>query len=226
MQISDILKHDNEPLITYMEETRLSEEQMMKYGYLLYHGIRFDDINRFESILQTRKILCGSKVKDSFISYDGTIKELHLSSYDYENCNRGKYVSVAYFEDDLEFYHFIRRNIFFAIKGSIKAYKTTYMPYEDFVELCKSKVEYKNLYSYAYNEYMVKDEISFDDILYIGIDPSCYARITDETISKVIELMKAYDIDIPFINVHTNEVLYCKNNNEEINNTLKRIMVL
>ena len=48
----------------------------------------------------------------------------------------------------------------------------------------------------------------------------------DGTISKVIELMKVYDIDIPFINVRTNEVLYCKNCNEEINNTLKRIMVL
>ena len=145
----------------YSASLRLSNEEIDKYGIYLYHGIRFDTINRLESIFQTGYILPGNKVKDKFISHDGSIKYLYISC-DFENCNMGKYVSVMPYEDDLEFDVFVRENLFFAIKGSIEAIETTHVSYDEYCNLKKGN----GYYSYAHDEYFVEEGISLDDVVY------------------------------------------------------------
>ena len=203
------LEYESIKLETYIDSIGLTKEEALRLGIKLYHGIRFDAINRLESILKTGSILCGNKVSSSYKSYDGSIKYLYIDSFDIENCNMGKYISVMPDNDDLEFDTFVRKNIFVAIKGIIEAYKTIHLSYDDYCELKKSGINYKNLYSYAFDEYLVKDEISLDDVIYIGIDSRYYSGDYKETINKVKELLKAYEIRIPFIDKHTNSVLFC-----------------
>lgn len=50
----------------------------------------------------------------------------------------GKYVSVMPYEDDLEFKLFVRENLFFAIKGTIKAFETTHVSYDEY---CDKKIK-------------------------------------------------------------------------------------
>ena len=205
-------EYENMPLKTYIESIGLSKEYASRLDVMLYHGIRFDAINRLESIFQTGSILCGNRVNRSFKSYDGTTKYLNISLDNDENCNMGKYISVMPYEDGLEFDTFIRQNIFFAIKGTIDAYKTIHLSYDDYCKLRQSKKNYNNLYSYAFDEYFVKSEIHLDDVLYIGIDSCYYLGDYDKTVSNVKELMKVYEITIPFIDIHTNNELFCYNN--------------
>ena len=183
----------------------LSNEQIERYGICLYHGIRFDAINRLESIFQTGFILPGEKVKRKFTSYDGTEKYLYINDDSDENCNKGKYVSVMPDEDEREFKTFVREHLFFAIKGTIKAFETKHVSYYEYLEL-KDKDD--NYYSYAFNEYFVEDGISLKDVVYIGIDPRCYRDNYDETVEEVIKLMKHYKIDIPFIETRSNYELF------------------
>jgi len=173
----------------------------------LYHGIRFDAINRLESIFKTGFILPGNKINDKFISYDGTTKYLYINIDSDENCNRGKYVSVMPYEDDLEFDVFIRKNIFFAIKGSIKAHKTKYISYDEYCEQ-KNKNESGIYYSYAHHEYFVENGISLDDIVYIGIDPISFQGDYKKTVDEIIKLINFYKINIPLIDENTNSEIY------------------
>ena len=211
-----VAEYENVPLNTYIDSIGLSKDDASRLGIMLYHGIRFDAINRLESIFLTGSILCGNRVSSSYKSYDGTTKYLYIDSDSVENCNMGKYISVMPYEDDLEFNTFVRQNIFFAIKSTIEAYKTIHLSYDDYCELRQSDINYKNLYSYAFNEYLVKDEISLDDVLYIGIDSRYYLGDYDKTVSKVKELMRVYEITIPFMDIHTNNELFSYNNDKKM----------
>ena len=101
-------EYEKIPLKTYMDSIGISTEFASRLGIMLYHGIRFDAINRLESIFRTGSILCGNRVSSSYKSYDGTTKYLYINSDSDENCNMGKYISVMPYEEDLEFDTFIR----------------------------------------------------------------------------------------------------------------------
>ena len=198
---------------TFSDSIRLSNDEIERYGIYLYHGIRFDIINRLESIFQTGYILPSNKVKGKFTSYDGTVKYLYINNDGDENCNMGKYISVMPYEDDLEFNVFVKENLFFAIKGSIEAIKTTHVSYDEY---CDIKNKCDNYYSYAFNEYFVENEISLDDVIYIGIDSSCFNGNYDKIVDDVINLINVYKIDKPFIDERTNSEIYRLNSNQLI----------
>ncbi len=201
---------------TFLDLLGLSDDVIEKRCICLYHGIRFDAINRLESIFQTGYILPSNKVKREFVSYDGTVKYLYISNSN-ENCNMGKYVSVMPYVDHLEFEVFVRENLLFAIKGTIKAFKTTHVSYDDYCDI-KNKKECDDYYSYAFNEYFVENSISLDDVIYIGIDPRYFNGNYDKTVEDVINLINVYEIDIPFIDVRTNSEIYRLNSKQLIKN--------
>ena len=185
-----------------------SNENIKRCSFLLFHGIRFDFINRLESIFQTGYILPSNEVKRSFKSYDGTDKYLYINNDSDENCNMGKYVSLMPYVDDLEFCVFVRENIFFAINGLIPTIKTTHVSYDDYCDL-KNTEDNGKYYSYAFNEYFALSKISLKDVVYIGID-SCYFKGNYEsTVEEVINLINAYNIEIPFIDERTYNEIYC-----------------
>ncbi len=199
----------------FSDSSDLSDDVIEKHGICLYHGIRFDTINRLESIFQTGYILPSDKVKREFVSYDGTVKYLYISNDSEENCNMGKYVSVMPFEDDLEFNVFVRENLFFAIKGSIKVIETTHVSYDEYCDI-KNKDKCDNYYSYAFNEYFVEKGISLDDVIYIGIDSSYFNGDYDKTVEDVINLINVYKINIPFVDERTNNEIYRLNTKKTI----------
>lgn len=186
------------------------------YYVYLFHGIKNQPITRIESIFQDKAILCGKKIKTSITSYDGTIKNLEKCWDSDENCNMGEYISVTSFADyeDLlkspynSYASFIQKNIFFIIKGTVPAIETCYLSFEDYNTLIQSGYKYSKFYSYASEEYFVKDSISLDDIVAIGIDSNHFLIELKETISQIKRLMEEYKIDIPFIDIATGEVLY------------------
>ena len=192
---------------TFKEELSLTDEDINEYDISLYHGIRFDAINRLESIFQTGFILPSNKVNRKFVSFDGTVKYLYINDDIDENCNRGKYISVLPFDDDLEYHVFILQNIFFAIKASVDAYKTKHVSYDEYLDI-ENKDNSEVLYSYAFNEYLVDNDISLDNINYIGIDSRYFNGNYEETVESVINLMKVYKIKFPFIDVRTNSVIF------------------
>ena len=182
-----------------------------------YHGIRFDAINRLESIFQTGYILPGNKVKSTFKSYDGKDKFIYMSSNYSDNCNMGKYISVMQYEDDLEFEVFIKENLFFAIKDTIKTIKTKHISYDDYCNI-KEEDRLNNYYSYAFDEYFVDNKISLDDIIYIGIDSKYYNGNYNKTVEDVNNLIEYYKIDIPFKDVRTNTIINKQENKKLIKN--------
>lgn len=218
-----LARYEKMSLKTYIDYIGLSKDDASRLGIMLYHGIRFDAINRLESIFQTGSILCGNRISSSYKSYDGSRKYLYISSDSDENCNMGRYISVMPYEDSLEFDTFVRQNIFFAIKGTIEAYKTIHLSYDDYCELRQSSINYKNLYSYAFNEYLVSDEISLEDVLYIGIDSRYHLDNYDKIVSDVKKLMTVYEITIPFMDIHTNNELFCYNNDKNSNKKIVKV---
>lgn len=205
-----LINIDKEKCPTYMEEHGLDKETVDRWGIHLYHGIRFDSINRLESIFQSKSILCGKKVNPSFISHDGTTKYIFIEYFDDENCNLGEYVSVMPSIDSLEFEKFVEENIFFAIKASVDALKTTHVSYDEYEELRKNVLSWDRLYSYAWHEYLVKDSISLDDVDCIGIDSRYHDdEEYNELINSVKKLLEVYKIKIPFKDYRSGEIIYC-----------------
>lgn len=192
------------------------------YYFLLFHGIRFQQLEVLEAIFQDKEIRCGNKIRTRIESYDGTTKSIWVGNYKEENCNLGEYVSVIPYDDEwnidgiitptfqtYEFNDFVRSHIFLIIKGHIDAIETFFLPWEEYHELKKSGIKHKNLYSYAHEEFLVKDHISLEDVLAIGIDKQYYIDgDIDETISRIIKLMKEYEISIPLIDMSSNKVLF------------------
>ncbi len=199
---------------TFNDLLQSSNDYLLKDRTYLYHGIRFDAINKLESIFQTGLLLPSNKIKRTFISYDGTVKHLYIYNDD-ENCNLGKYVSVMPYENNLEFELFVRENLFFVFKGSIGAIKTKHVSYNEYCELRRKKLIDTNYYSYAVSEYFVEDGISLNDAVYIGIDSNHFNGDYDQTVADVIHLIDIYKIDKPFIDESTNSEIYRLSSNNK-----------
>ena len=196
--------------ITYNEILGFKDkENRYIKNYPLFHGLRFDGVNKLESIFQSDYVLCGKKCPNKYTSMDGTEHYLNINSIGFDNCNNGEYVSVIPYDyNSLEFNTFIAENLFLAFTGNIDAISTFYLKYDDYCMLKESNKKLNNLYSYAFNEYMVKDKISLDDLLYIGINSNYYNGNIDETIEKVIELLKYYKIEVPLIDTKNDRIIY------------------
>ena len=224
-----IAEYENKKPQIFAEKNGFSKElysnpniTAFSYYCMLFHGIRFQRLEVLEAIFQDREIRCGNKIRTSIKSYDGTTKSIWAGDYREENCNLGEYVSVTPYDDEwnikgiiaptpraYEFNNFVRNHIFFIIKGHIDAIETFFLPWEEYHELKKSGIKHKNLYSYAHEEFLVKDHISLEDVLAIGIDKQYYIDgDIDETIYEIIKLMKEYEIPIPLIDMSTNKVLF------------------
>ena len=143
---------------TFSDSLGLSDDVIERRCICLYHGIRFDAINRLESIFQTGYILPSNKVKRDFVSYDGTVKYLYISN------------------------------------------------------------DSDDYYSYAFNEYFVENDISLDDVIYIGIDSSYFNGNYDKIVEDVINLINVYEIDIPLVDERTNSEIYRLNSKQIIKN--------
>ena len=189
------------PSKTYFEELKINKDDLeMASMFPLYHGLRFNSLEKLESIFKDNYVYCGNKINKVYYN-------------DIENCNMGEYVSVTPYSDGVEFNVFVRENIFLVFKGNIEAINTYYLNYEDYVKLRESKRKTNNLYSYAFNEYLVKDSISLDDLLYVGIDSNFFRSDINEVIEKVTSLMKQYNINADFIDISNNNVIYSGSDN-------------
>ena len=150
---------------------------------------------------------------------DGTTHTLPGYYEDEENCNRGEYISLMPFSfEDIELDTFISSSIYLALRGDIDAKKTFYLKYEDYIKLRNSKRKTNNLYSYAYLEYLAKNDISLDNLLYVGINSRGFnipGMDVNEVIAKIIELMEFYDIRVPLYDIGTTTKLYQKKSNDE-----------
>ena len=177
----------------------------------------YTPLTTIESIFQDKEIRCGKRVKKELISYDNTCKSIIIGDFGSENCNKGEYVSVTPYEEldisspsieSREFSIFIRENPFFIIKGCIEARETFNISYDEYTILRKSRVKTKNLYSYAFSEYLVKDYISLDDVVAIGIDYRFLSKNNYYLIAAIINLMRIYQIQIPFIDISSNRIIF------------------
>ena len=178
----------------------------------LYHGLGFHPLDKLESILIHKFIYPGKMIPTEFESMDGTIHYLPEHYYDEENVHKGEYIGLLPFSwDDIEFDTFIRPSIYFALRGDIKAEKTFYLKFDDYIKLRRSKRRTTNLYSYAYNDYLASDPISIDNLLYIGIDSKRFnipGMDVNEVIARVIELMEYYQVDVPFYDLGTTKKIF------------------
>ena len=216
--------YEQEEQLTFRELYHLNESvykrpeiDVFSYYAYLYHGIRYTPLTTIESIFQDKEIRCGKKVKKELISYDNTCKSIIIGDFGSENCNKGEYVSVTPYEEldisspsieSREFSIFIRENPFFIIKGYIEARETFNISYDEYIILRKSRVKTKNLYSCAHSEYLVKDYISLDDVVAIGIDYRFLSKNNNYLIAAIINLMKIYQIQIPFIDIYSNKIIF------------------
>lgn len=120
--------------------------------YYLYHGVRLDDDHsHFASILRDQSIKCGEML-ENYLRYGS------------DNCNEGKYVSLAHYtgdEYDIEFKTFIEENVTFIISPTLNPVKCKYLPYEEWDKIKNKMTKTKHRYSYARGEYQYKREIPF-----------------------------------------------------------------
>lgn len=127
------------------------EDIFFPYDYL-YHGVRLDDDHsHFASILMDQAIKCGELLKD-------------YCRYGSDNCNEGKFVSLAHYtgdEYDIEFKTFIEENVTFIISPTLNPVKCKYLPFEEWDKIKEKITKTKHRYSYARCEYQYKKEIPF-----------------------------------------------------------------
>lgn len=188
------------PTTTFTDDFNIDDRNRSYYH--LYHGLRFNGIDKLESIIRSGYILCGRDIKQSFQSYDGHEKRIISYSDDFENCNRGRYISVIpstpYDYNSIEFLTFIRENIFLELESDLEALSTFFLNFDDYVRLRTSGITTRNLYSYALREYMVENKIPLSKIISIGIDSDYYVGDVMKAIEKVNAIKEYYGINIPF----------------------------
>lgn len=61
---------------------------------------------------------------------------------------------------------------------------------------------------YAFSEYLVIDYISLDDVVAIGIDYRFLSKNNNYLIAAIINLMRIYQIQIPFIDISSNRIIF------------------
>lgn len=197
------------PTTTFIDDFNIDDTN--KKYYHLYHGLRFNGIDKLESIIKSGYILCGKDIKQKFKSYDGDEKRIITYTNDFENCNGGKYISVipsnSYDYNNIEFLTFIRENIFLELESNIEAYNTFYLNYDDYTKLRESGIKTRNLYSYALREYMVKKKIPLSKIISIGIDSNYYIGDIMDTIKKINAIKEYYEINIPLNDIGSKKLI-------------------
>ena len=197
------------PITTFADDFKLNDKN--KTFYHLYHGLRFNGIEKLESIIKCGYILCGKDVNDTFKSYDGTNKRIILHNDDFDNCNNGKYISVIpsnpYDFNSIEFLTFVKENIFLELSNDVEALSTLYLRYSDYIKLKESQIITKKLYSYSLYEYMVSKRIPLNKIISIGIDSDHYIGDVNDAIMKINAIKNYYGVNIPFIDIGTKRLL-------------------
>lgn len=187
-KLEELEKH---PIEIFTPLTKNIEDLLVIENFL-YHGIRFQNhLEKLESIFKNKAILAGNYQENFFYSYD-------------DNCNNWEYISLAASnnEYDLVYKIFILENISLVISSECNAIKTIYLPYEEWIKIGNRTT--KNRYSYATNEYQVKQEIPLSLVKAIGI-PTRYLNQTNKShlidiyLSDILELMKKYNIDLPIV---------------------------
>lgn len=161
---------------------------------ILLHGLRYaDPLKYLEGIFQAKKILAGKYLDYRFFNQD------------IDNCNEGEYVSLLEStpNETLEYSAFIKPYICLFVKPLANAYKAHYISESDFRALKEAKIELKNRYSTIHYEYQVKDFISLDDVVAIGLPRIAFIKNGLEYASSVenaiFSLMDKYDVDIPLV---------------------------
>lgn len=192
---------DQQPL-EFFEIKDFDVDNLYLIRNFLYHGIRsYNSLEKLEGIFKDKVILAGNYQKDSYYSYD-------------DNCNNGEYISLANIDNDynLTYQTFVMPNISLVISPECKAIKTIYINYDEWEKI--KDLDTFNRYSYANNEYQVKESISFDYVKAIGF-PKEYLRRTnqenkfEEYFNCVFELMKKYNLDLPIVDTSNyNRILY------------------
>lgn len=193
------------------------DRENLRFIYnFLYHGIRFQNhLEKLESIFKDKAILAGNYQKNYF-SYS-------------DNCNEGEYISLLATDGyyDLEYETFIMPNITLVISPDCNAIKTLYLPYHEW-EQVKGK-NTKNRYSYAHNEYQVKQSISLSMIKAIGI-PARYLRTINKEeqidiyLKDILELMNKYNITLPIVDNSAYNIPIYSSQSTELKHVKKRTM--
>lgn len=203
--LKKIEKLEKEEMKTFSDIYSIDyEPDINEIDCFLYHGLRNqNNNNKLEGILKERKILAG-KYLDNYSHYC-------------DNCNDGKYVSLINYNNSIEFDEFVKKNTCLIISPLCNAYKTKYLTFNEWFYMKENNIFVKNRYSYAVNEYQVKDFIPIEMIRAIGI-PYTNIRLYDgmEKASKylqdIIELLDIYKVELPIVDTsYRNRVLY-KNN--------------
>lgn len=111
------------------------------------------------------------------------------------------------------------QNISLIISPNINAIKTIYLPYNEWEKIANKKTKHR--YSYAHNEYQVKQLIPIEMIKAIGL-PQRYLRLTNQENlidiykNDILELMKKYNIDLPIVDTSNyNNILFLSNNDKQ-----------
>ncbi len=173
-------------------------------NYFLYHGIRYQDyLEVLENIFKSKAILAGKYV-DNCYSYE-------------DNCNEGEYISlleINEYEYNDMYEVFIKPNITLVISPFCEAYNTIYVPYNEWEEIKQSDRKFKNRFSYAKNEYQVKDKISLEEVVSVGV-PYNYLisqnkiSFANQLLEDTIKLMNEYNLDLPIVDTsNKNRILY------------------
>lgn len=149
----------------------------------LYHGIRNPhSLEKLESIFKSRMIKSGKNI-DGYMNYS-------------DNCNKGEFVSLLRFSNEIGFDVFINENISLIIRDDISYIETTYLPFHEW-----EKKKDDGYFSYLNGELLSKD-IPFSMVVGIGLPYSKLKgmNVDAETIYKdITSLMEKYNITLPIV---------------------------
>jgi len=149
----------------------------------LYHGIRNpNSLKKLESIFKDRCIKCGKNI-DGYMNYS-------------DNCNRGEFVSLLRYSEDIGFEVFIKENISLIIRDDIEYKETTYLPFHEWENKKDS-----GFYSYLNGE-LLSDDIPFSMVVGIGLPYSNLKGMNidvDRLYSDINSLMAKYEISLPIV---------------------------
>lgn len=204
-------------MVTFQEEYPSNiEYDFFDAECFLYHGLRYyDESIRFEE---------GLKKLKSIFEKKGILARKYLDGYypSSDNCNELEYISLAKYSNNTEFKVFVLENICLLTNPSSTAYQTIHISFDMWDFLKKNQIKVKNRYSYAHNEYQVKDSIPLDDIKAVGL-PHFNIRLL-EGLSKadyykqqIIDLLNQYDIDLPIVDTSChNQIIYQKDSSKRL----------
>lgn len=191
----DIKKYESTPIEYFKPETNDIDDLLYVRNFL-YHGLRFQKhLEKLESIFKDKAILAGN-YHDKYYSYN-------------DNCNEGEYISLTSFKEgySLSYQTFIMINISLIISPECNAIKTIYLKYEDWEKVKDTKTN--NRYSYAMDEYQVKEKIPLELVKGIGL-PANHLReinreyLIDIYLNDILDLMEKYNIDLPIVDTSYN----------------------